>query len=99
MGDMERWKSLFSINNIVWETIFILLTSLPVRKRYVIRSSEGTPAKEVGNKERRESLIIKKRIKSPVPMKERWFMRFLYELFQSMLKNEHPHFKMIIIFH
>lgn len=32
-------------------------------------------------------------------MKERWFMRFLYELFQSMLKNEHPHFKTIIIFH
>ena len=32
-------------------------------------------------------------------MKERWFMRFLYELFQSMLKNEHPQFKMIIIFH
>lgn len=53
----------------------------------------------VGNKERRESIIIKKRIKSPVPMKERWFMRFLYELFQSMLKNKHPHFKMIIIFH
>ena len=91
MGERERRQSLFSINNIVWETIFILLTSLPIRKRYVIRSTAGTPAKEVGNKERRESLIVKKRIKSPVPMKERWFMRFLYELFQSMLKNEHPH--------
>lgn len=41
----------------------------------------------VGNKERRQSPIIKKRIKSPVPMKERWFMRFFIRIVSKYVEK------------